>query len=158
MLGFMEVSIVIPFPGISRLCSQQQHMKKSFFYISILLVTLLSSCEKDEGKLPAISFKTGTGYTFADMTVAKNTTVLVGIDAAKTEDKDVLKTFDASRAYDTGALSSFINESLSGAQGDNYSRDISITTRNQDGTEKYVFTVINRDGLVNSVTLTLTVQ
>lgn len=128
------------------------------FYIAVLLISMLSACEKDEGKLPDIAFKTGAGYTSADMTVAKNATVLVGIDAAKTEDKDVLKTFDVSRGYDGATPASYINETLSGAQGDAYSRDITITTRNQDGTEKYVFTVINRDGLVNSVTLTLTVQ
>lgn len=133
-------------------------MKKSFLYIAVLLITVLSACEKDEGKLPAISFKTTAGYTSADMVVAQNTSILVGIDAAKTEDKDVLKTFDASQSFDGGTLTSFINESLTGIQGDNYSRDINITTRNQAGTERYVFTVINRDGLVNSVELTLTVQ
>lgn len=133
-------------------------MKKLIFYIGFLFAALLSSCEKDEGKLPAISFKTGAGYTFEDKIVAKNSVVLVGIDAAKTEDKDVLKTFDVSRGYDGAAVTSFINESLTGAQGDNYSRDVSITTRNQEGTEKYVFTVINRDGLINNVTLVLTVQ
>ncbi len=133
-------------------------MKKFFFYIAFLSVSLLASCEKDEGKLPAISFKTGVGYTHADMIVAPNTVVLVGIDAAKSEDKDVLKSFDVSKTYDAGSATSFINETLSGAQGDAYSRDVTITTRNQAGTEKYVFTVINRDGLVNSVTLVLTVQ
>ena len=70
----------------------------------------------------------------------------------------MLKTFDASRSYDGGPATSFLNESLSGSQGDNYAKDVSITTRNQAGTEKYIFTVVNRDGLTNAVSLTLTVQ
>ena len=133
-------------------------MKKIFLLATLAGLFFLSSCEKDEGKLPNIAFKTGGTYVSADKTVGKNETITVGIDASKAEDKDVLKTFDASRAYDGGTASSFLNESLSGSQGDNYSKDVTITTRNQAGTEKYTFTVVNRDGLVNSVSLTLTVQ
>lgn len=134
-------------------------MKKFSLFLSIALtISMLSSCEKDEGKLPNIAFKTGAGYTSADMTVAKGATVLVGISASKAEDKDVLKTFNESVAFDGGTNTSVLNESLSGSQGDNYEKDVTITTRNQDGTEKYTFTVTNRDGLTNSVTLTLTVQ
>lgn len=133
-------------------------MKKIFSMAAIAATTLLLSCEKDEGKLPAISFKTGAEYTSTDMTVGMNDTILVGINANKTEDKDVLKTFDASRAYDGGESNTFLNESLSGSEGDNYSRDIEIITRDTTGTEHYTFTVINRDGLKNSVSLTLNVQ
>lgn len=133
-------------------------MKKIFLLAGLAGLLFLSSCEKDEGKLPNIAFKTGGTYVSADKTVGKNETITVGIDASKAEDKDVLKTFDASHSFDGGASASFLNESLSGSQGDNYSKDVSITTRNQAGTEKYTFTVVNRDGLVNSVSLTLTVQ
>jgi hypothetical protein len=133
-------------------------MKKIFLLATIASLFCLSSCEKDEGKLPAIAFKTGGTYVSADKIVGLNETITVGIDASKTEDKDVLKTFDASRSYDGAAASSFLNETLSGSQGDSYSKDVTITTRNQAGTEKYTFTVVNRDGLVNSVSLTLTVQ
>lgn len=133
-------------------------MKKIFLLACVAGLFCLSSCEKDEGKLPAISFKTGANYVSADKIVGQNETITVGIEASKTEDKDVLKTFDASRSYDGGAATSFLNETLTGSQGDSYSKDISITTRAQAGTEKYTFTVVNRDGLVNSVSLTLTVQ
>jgi hypothetical protein len=124
---------------------------------SCLLFTF-ASCEKDEGKLPSIEFKTGATYTSADKTVAKGEAVLVGIKAAKTEDKDVLKTFNVSVSYDGAAANTTVNQALTGSQGDNYEVDVPIIARNQDGTEKYTFTVVNRDGLVNSVTLTLTVQ
>ena len=134
-------------------------MKKICAFVAIILaVTFFASCEKDAGKLPNISFKTGASYISADATVKKDTTITIGINASKAEDKDVLKTFDASSIFDGGASTSFANESLSGSSGDSYSKDLSIHVRNQAGTEKYTFTVVNKDGLKNSVTVTLTVN
>ncbi|MEP7166276.1 MAG: hypothetical protein ABI741_16360 [Ferruginibacter sp.] len=132
-------------------------MKKILPILAIIVAGLaLNSCEKDEGKLPYISFKTGIGYTSANANVPQGTDVLVGITAAKAEDEDVLKTFDVARVLDGGASTSIYTESLTGASGDNYAKDMIITTRATAGTEKYTFSVVNRDGLVNSVTLTLT--
>ena len=134
-------------------------MRKIFSFIAVLLaITFISSCEKDEGKLPNIAFKTGGTYVSSDVTLKKDTTVTIGITASKAEDKDVLKTFDGSRSYDGAAAASFVSETLSGSQGDNYSKDVQVTTRNQTGTEKYTFTVVNRDGLKNTVSLTITVN
>ena len=124
--------------------------------ITILLLTI-SSCEKDKGILPDISFKAGAGYTSADASIAKNTPFLVGVNAARTEDKDVLKTFNASVSFDGGASTTIYNEVLTTTQGDNYTHDLSLTTRNQSGTEKYSFTITNRDGLINTITMTITV-
>ena len=132
--------------------------KNLFFGVAATLALTLSACEKDEGKLPDIAFKTGVGYTSADATVAKGAPVLVGITADKTEDKDVLKTFTVSVSYDGGAATETLTQTLTGSEGDHYETDVPITTRNQAGTEKYTFTVVNRDGLTNSVSLTLTVQ
>lgn len=123
-----------------------------------LTLFMLTSCEKDEGKLPLIEFQTGGAYVSADKTVSKGETVLVGIHAEKTEDKDVLKTFNASGSFDGAAGISLLNQTLSGTDGDVFDLDIPITVRNQAGTEKYTFTVTNRDGLTNSISLTLTVQ
>lgn len=135
------------------------NMKKIKSIITILLaLVFLASCEKDEGKLPNISFKTATGYISGNVTLSKDTTVVIGIQASKAEDKDVLVSFDGSRSYDGGALSSFTSETLSGSNGDNYSKDVTITTRSQAGSEKYTFTVVNKDGLKNSVSLTITVN
>ncbi len=132
-------------------------MKKQLLVFAAAF-TLFASCEKDEGKLPNIAFKTGGSYVAADMIVTKDTTITVGITASKSEKKDVLTTFDASKSLDGGTSTSFSNESLSGSNGDNYSKDLSIHVRNQAGTEKYTFTVINNDGLKNIVSLTLTVN
>lgn len=130
--------------------------------IGLLLISAsvlsLSSCEKDEGKLPNIAFKTGSDYKSADATVAKGAAVKIGITASKSEDKDVLTKFNITKSLDGGTETTAFTKDLSGAEGDNYSYDYSFTTRDQAGTEKYTFTVVNRDGLVNKVSLTLTVQ
>jgi hypothetical protein len=69
---------------------------KPIFRAGLLLLTafmfLTSSCKKgdeDPMILPAINFKTTAGYTSADATVAKNASVLIGINAAKSEPDDV---------------------------------------------------------------------
>ncbi len=133
-------------------------MKNIFLLACVAGLFCLSSCKKDEGKLPNIAFKMGGNYLSADKVVGQSETIIVGINASKAEDKDVLKTFDASRSFDGGVAVSFLSASLTGSEADNYSKDVTITTRAQAGTEKYTFTVVNRDGLVNSVSLTLTVQ
>ncbi len=117
-----------------------------------------TSCEKDEGKLPNISFKTGSGYLSSNDSIQQGDTVVVGINASKAEDKDVLKSFDASKSYDNGASASFLSESLSGGNQDNYSKDMTIIARKQAGQESYTFTVVNKDGLKNSISLTLFVK
>lgn len=133
------------------------NMKNQALYLVFLLATLLSACEKGD-KQPYIFFKTDAGYTVADKIVAKNSVVLIGIEAEKTTDKIVLTNLGVTRAYDGGTPETFINETLAGDQGEHYSRDINISTRNLYGTEKYVFTVTDRNGQTNSVSLTLTVQ
>ena len=133
--------------------------KRNLLLLITVTILSISSCKKkeeDEGKLPNISFKTGTGYTSADATVTKGSTVTIGINSSKSEENDVLITFDESVSYDGTAATSILNKSLTGSDGDSYSIDLPTTTRNQAGTEKYTFTVINRDGLKNSVSLTLT--
>ena len=132
---------------------------KYIYLFTILLFSfVIFSCKKDEGKLPNISFKGGTGYTSTSTIATKNQTIMIGINASKAEGKDVLKTFNASSSFDGGVATTIVQESLSGSQGDNYSKDVSITTRNQSGAETYTFTVTNRDGISNQVSLTLTVN
>jgi hypothetical protein len=134
-------------------------MKKLIPVLFIAIVSIVfTSCKKDEGKSPNIALKTTAGYTSANATVAKNTAIKFGITASKAEDKDVLKTFDATKSLDGGAPASFETQTLTGADQDAYDHDVTITTRNVAGTEKYTFTVVNRDGLTNYVSVTLTVN
>lgn len=140
-------------------------MKKSFSVAAVAVVLFamlvnLSSCEKDEGKLPNIAFKTGSSYTSADATVTAGDPVLVGINASKAEDKDVLKTFDVSVSVNGGTATSVAGypTSLTSAQEDSYSVDIPLTAPDAGSNAKYSFTVTNRDGLVNTISLTVTGQ
>lgn len=120
---------------------------------------LFAACnkEEDEGLLPNISFKTGGSFVSKDTTVAPRTTLVAGINASKTEDKDVLKVFSITRRVNN-TDSTILTENLSGSQGDSYSRDVTLTTRATTGSEKYTFSIANRDGLVNTVSFTVTVQ
>lgn len=133
-------------------------MKKLFQSLSIIgLLTLAVSCEKDEGKLPDISFKTGGSYVSSDATVNKGSKVLMGIDASKSEKKDVLKKFNISKSLNGAALISVYDQDLSGGDGDNFSYDYTASVDSVAGkTAQYIFTVTNRDGLTNQVALTLT--
>jgi hypothetical protein len=120
-------------------------------------ILLMTSCEKDAKIPPTVTFTTGAGYTSADGSIARNVTFKIGVTAQKTEDKDVLKTFTAEKSYDGAAAINIETLTLTGGQGDTFNKDYTLTTRNQAGTEKYNFTVTNRDGLVTTKSITITV-
>jgi hypothetical protein len=133
-------------------------MKQFISIIAIaILFTAFASCEKDEGKLPNIAFKTTAGYTSANATVAMGDSIKVGIDASKSEDKDVLKTFTINKAIGSASGVDTYSEALSGSTGDAYSHDIWIHAGAVTQTEKYTFTVVNKDGLTKAVNLTVTI-
>lgn len=132
-------------------------VKISTIAASFVLLLCIASCEKDEGKKPNIAFKTTVGYTSSNVSLAAGTAVLVGINASKAEDKDVLKTYNVSKTVNGGASTSLVTTSLTGTQGDSYSADYPILVASTSGTvEVYTFTVTNRDGITNSVSLTVT--
>ncbi len=125
----------------------------------LILITFIgvSSCKKEKDKQipPTMSFKTSVGYVSADATLPKNDTITVGVTAAKSEDKDLLTRFVATQKYDGGSTTTLHNESFN---QDNYSKDMKIITRNVAGIEAYTYTIINRDGLTKTLTLTFTVN
>ena len=59
--------------------------------VALMAIVICTQSACDKGLLPQISFKTEAGYTSTNVTVAKGAKVKVGIKAAKSEDKDVLK-------------------------------------------------------------------
>jgi len=135
-------------------------MQKLIYSLTILLtLALFSSYYEDEGKLPNISFKTSDSYVSSDATLAGGTEFTIGINASKSEDKDVLKKFDISKSVNGGTSTSVFNTSLSGSEGNNYSYDFKETLGTTKGEkDTYTFTVTNRDGLTNQVSLTITVE
>jgi len=139
-------------------------MLKSKFKTMAAVLLLLSvvvtifSCKKDEHTPPDVTFKTGTGYTSTDATVGQSEPILFGVNAEMTEDE--LSTFDASVSFDGATPTSIAGypETISGTDEEGFSRDIPVTTRAVTGTEKYTFTVTDRDGNITQEFLTLTVQ
>lgn len=133
-------------------------MKK---YIIITLVVLAAvSCKKgkaDPHVPPNVELVSGSKFITGDCTLAKKDTVWVGIRAHKTEDD--LKSYNVSYAYDGATTTNtFFNYLLVASEYDNYAKDIQIITRNQAGTEKWVFSIVDRDGNITQKTINITVQ
>lgn len=135
-------------------------MKNHIQTIALFLAVLfIASCEKDEGKLPNISFKTGGSYISTDVNKVGGSTVTFGINASKSEKKDVLKKFSVSKSINGGATTTVYSKDLSKSEEDDYSYDYSEVLDTTVGqTNKYTFTITNRDGLVNQVSATVTIQ
>jgi hypothetical protein len=132
-------------------------LKASILFFILAFGIISFSCKKDEMIPPTIDFTTGTGYTSADSHIALDTDFKIGVTAKRTEDEDDLKTFVVTRSHDGGAETTIDNVTLTSAQGAEFTRDYDLTTRNTAGTEKYSFTVTNRDGLITTNTITITV-
>ncbi|MEO8149195.1 MAG: hypothetical protein ABI723_16230 [Bacteroidia bacterium] len=124
----------------------------------IATATAFTSCKKenDAHTPPTVVFKTTAGYLSANDTVSMSDTLLVGIIADKTEDD--MKTFNVSYAYDGAATTTTKdNFTLTTAEENHYEKDYTIITRNVAGSERWVFTITDRDGNITSLTITLTV-
>jgi hypothetical protein len=140
-------------------------MKRKLFFGLMLLSAvnvLFTSCKKeeeDEGLLPNIVFIEGGSYISTDQTIPGDSTILIGIHAVKAEPQDVLKKFNISKSINGATAISVYDATLSGADGDDYTYVYTPTLDTIPGqTEKFTFTVTNRDGLVNSKSVTITIQ
>lgn len=134
-------------------------MKKALTAFIAIILILTGACKKetDAHIPPELSFKTGAGYTSGDATINQSDSVLVGVVITKKEDD--LRTLNISYAYD-GATSSTtsINYIMTAAEYGGYNHDFWIRSRNQAGSEKWIFTVTDRDGNLAQKSFTLTVQ
>ena len=127
------------------------------FAVLICISIIFSSCERDEGRLPEITFKSGGAYLSANDTISVSTPILIGIHAAKTEDKDPLKKFNISKSINGGTFISVLSKDMEGGEGDQFSFDFNDTLDSVVGQNStYRFTITNRDGIANNVRLTLT--
>jgi hypothetical protein len=133
-------------------------MKTKISLLLFVVILSFSSCELfDKHEKPNIQFKTGTGYTSADATVAKGATVKVGIIADKTE--DAMKTYNISYALDAAATTTTKETfTLTSSEEGHYEKDYEFTVRNQAGKEKWSFTITDRDGNIAQLSVTLTVN
>ena len=106
---------------------------------------------------PTIDLKTGPGYTSSDTHIALNTNFTVGVVAKRTEGNDDLKTFTVTVSYDGMSDVTITTDTLTSAQAGEFTKDYPLKTRDTAGTEKYSFTVTNRDGLITTKSITITV-
>jgi hypothetical protein len=127
-------------------------------WITLLLFLLFCiSCENEQEPAASIEFKTGSGYTSQDATISKGSSLTVGIIAAKAENN--LKSYNVSVSYDGASTTKTIqNFIISSDENAYYDKDITFTLRNQPGTEKYYFTVVDTDGNIVQKTLTFTIE
>src|SRR5258706_279945 len=127
------------------------------FLISVLAI--VSSCTKDEGKKPNISFKNGVDFTNTDITLASGSQLKIGIDASKAEDKDVLKKFNVSKSVNGASATTVFEANLTGPDSDSYSHDyIEVIAGNVGDVNRYTFTVTNKDNITNQLTLKVTID
>jgi hypothetical protein len=132
-------------------------LKTNFLFLVLAFGIISFSCHKDEMIPPTIDFTTGAGYTSADSHIAPDTDFKIGVTATRTEDKDDLKTFVVTVSYDGGAETTIDNVTIPAAQAGEFTKDYDLTARNTAGTEKYSFTVTNRDGLITTRAIIITV-
>jgi hypothetical protein len=134
---------------------------KIFSKILITLIVLISltSCEKEQGKIPIIKFKSSSGYTSESNEIIANSSFKIGIDAYKSETRDYLTKITVTKSVNNGQALEVFSKDLSKSERDTYSYDYSSevgSTSNE--TEKFTFKVITKRGLTNELYLTLRVQ
>jgi hypothetical protein len=126
-------------------------------FVIVFPLFLCVFCEREHEPLPGIELKTGNGYTYQDSTVSKGSALLVGITAAKAENN--LKTYNISVAYDGAHTTTTLqNFSIDSAESASYNKDVSFKVRNQTGTEKYYFTIVDVDGNIIQKVLNFVVE
>ena len=135
-------------------------MNKLHIILAITISLVFYNCKKkkvDPHIPPDVTLKTAAKFITVDVTLPKQDTVWVGITATKTEDD--LKSYNVSYAYDGAATTTtFFNYLLATTEYESYSKDIQIITRNQAGTEKWIFSIVDRDGNITQKTILITVQ
>lgn len=138
-------------------------MKKIATLMIIAIALIGIGCKKsttntnvDPRIPPKLDFKTGAIYVSKDTTLNKQDTILVGCIVTKTEDN--LTSFNASVSFDGATTTStFFNHYLSSNEYGGYSVDVTYYVRNQTGSEKLTFTIVDRDGNITKKTITLTI-
>ena len=127
-------------------------MNKNILFIALLgLVTIFSSCNKDEKVAPTVTFVGGAGYTNSDQSVAVGTVIKTGINATC---EQTMKKFQVKVSYD-GAVASMVLDSAISTK--NFSLpSYKFPTRNVAGTEVWSFTLVDDGSLTSTVSFKIT--
>ncbi|MDP4282402.1 MAG: hypothetical protein Q8867_09685 [Bacteroidota bacterium] len=135
-------------------------MKKLSWLLSGMIVAafmLVTSCSKDDStdtsdQKPSLTLQVGSSYTSANTTVTVKTPLLIGIRAmsnssssSKLSELILTRTFNGTTStYDTVFSST------------TYNVDFTLLANSQVGTENFVFTIKDKAGQTNTLTLVIT--
>lgn len=121
-----------------------------------LIICTAISCKKDNVP-PTLTLKSGTGYTSSDVTLPHGSSFLVRMEMTKgTDELSALYTEVAYDGANTGRLVTRIY--IGPNDRDHFEKDLTITTRNQPGTERWIFNVNDADGRITKKEIKVTVQ
>lgn len=128
------------------------------FLLVLLTAVLLCSCEQEDDnapkRSPSITYRTDSGYTSADDTVGMGDTVLIGVTMQQGSDE--IAAFMVRVAFDGQSAYEQRDSIVVGSQS--FSFEKQIVTRNQPGSEKWMFGVEETDGDGYFRPIKLTVQ
>ncbi len=134
---------------------------KIFSKILLTVIALISfiSCDKEQGKIPTIKFKSGSGYSSESNDIVANSSFKIGIDAYKSETRNFLSKISVTKSINNGEALDVFSKDLSKSERDTYSYNYSgVAGSNSGETEKFTFKITSKNGLTNEVYLTLSVQ
>lgn len=138
-----------------------KRLSLSILYLAtcIILVQLFSSCNKpaEDNSGPEITFLTTQGHIFGPVTVRKDSTIVIGLQATKSGN-DLLRYINVFCSYDNRPDTLLYQINFPSGTGTSYTHDLNFTTRDSVGTEKYTFEANTYLGKSKSISLTLTVQ
>jgi len=127
------------------------------FVLAFVMGLLAGSCKKQkDAELPELTFKSGSGYLSGNASVGPGIVYTVGVIADKT--KRDLRKFEINYSYDGGGYAQFESHLMSPSEKDHFEKDVKITTRNEQGLERWEFKVTDIDGNAAKETISLSVN
>lgn len=136
-------------------------MKTNFKFLSVLLMLtmfVIASCKKEEeGDEIMMTFKTGSGYTYSDITLQPGQSIKIGITAETEKKKDPLIRFSISESVNGNAANTILTRDIEVTKFE-YDFDYTLQDTITGNKHRLNFVIINRDGLSKEKALTITVQ
>jgi hypothetical protein len=116
-------------------------------FITVIIAAFVMGCDMEEKIPPRSEFKTTGNFIYTDTIVAPGTMLRVGLIGMRT-DYD-LRALYSEVAYDGANVSNLVERSYATeSELERCERDFTITTRSTIGTERWIFVVNDREGLV----------
>ncbi len=113
--------------------------------VMMILGFVFTSCEEDEANELSISFYKANGYVYSDTTVSAGSSITIGVRAKTSKPTDPLIRFIVTGSVNGGTVKQLYYEDINTAE---YDHDFKVTLDSTQGLDyKFIFTIINKDGL-----------